>query len=235
MNIVICDDEKFFREKLQMVIEKYMSLYGISIQIQSYESGLCFLKECCIANQDVIFLDVRMQEMDGLDVAKVIRKKGLKTFIIYVSSYVEYAVSGYEVDALRYILKGDGFERSVWESLDVVMEKIRMRDQIEIFSFQGKENAIQLRDLEYVESKRHKLYFHMIEKNKIYEAYDKLDNVEGRIQEYGFIRVHQSYLVNKEYVEACERYQIKMHSGVVIPIPRAKYRAVFNKLFSFQI
>lgn len=235
MNIAICDDERFFREELQTVIEGYLLLRGISIHIQLYESGLQLLKECDIVNQDVIFLDMRMKEMNGLEVAKEIRRKGEKVFIIYVSSYMEYAASGYEVNALRYILKGNNFEKSVKESLDAVTEEMRKRDRIENFSFRGKEMAMQLGYLEYIESKRHKLYFHMAEKNKIYEMYEKLDNIERRIQEYGFVRVHQSYLVNIKYVEVCERYQIKLQSGAVISIPRSKYKAVFNKLFSFNI
>lgn len=64
------------------------------------------------------------------------------------------------------------------------------------------------------------------------QMYGKLDFVEERIKKYGFVRIHQSYLVNSRYVVTCERYKLSLQSGKVLPIPKAKYAEIVGRIFN---
>lgn len=105
LEIAICDDEKKLRLDLRHVIEKELALDGVEFGLTEYESGEALLRGIRERNADIIFLDIEMGGMNGMEAARTLRKNGQPAVIIFVTSYPDFVFHGYEVRALNYILK----------------------------------------------------------------------------------------------------------------------------------
>ena len=105
LEIAICDDEKKLRLDLRHVIEKELALDGVEFGLTEYESGEALLRGIRERNGDIIFLDIEMGGMNGMEAARALRKNGQPAVIIFVTSYPDFVFHGYEVRALNYILK----------------------------------------------------------------------------------------------------------------------------------
>ena len=135
--IAICDDENYFCAREQELISEYLSQRGHNVQFDLYASGEELLRQGLkVAQYDIIFLDVNMDKMDGIETAQRIRKISHKNFIVFVTAFVQYAVSGYEVDAIRFILKDDQYELRLKECMDAILQRMKGRKDKHVFTFQ---------------------------------------------------------------------------------------------------
>lgn len=227
--IAICDDEEYFRIREMSLIEKYMENRGYACQIDLYASGKEMLSEADIALQyDVIFLDISMEEMDGIEAAGRIRQMSDDIYIVFVTAYITYALEGYKVGAVRYLLKEDGsLESALNECLDTIADRMNVKEALCEFNLGDKKKSIPADSILYVESRLHKVIFFVMENGlKEYSRYDRLDAVETELQQYGFCRVHQSFLVNMKYARGVERYQMSLENGTKISISKKYYKCV---------
>lgn len=107
INIAICDDEELFIKKEKDIISKYVQAKGYEYQIDVYLSGKKFLESEKSNQYDIVFLDISMGEIDGIETAKCIRSFNNKVYLVFVTAFIIYSTEGYKVDASRYILKND--------------------------------------------------------------------------------------------------------------------------------
>ena len=105
MKIAICDDEKEFRDLIRVYIEDYLNTKDILYTIDTFISGEKFLNETFPSEYSIIFLDINMEGMDGITTAKKIRERGINSYIVFVTAYIDYSLEGYKVGAVRYLLK----------------------------------------------------------------------------------------------------------------------------------
>ena len=126
LNIAICDDEKYFLQQEKEWISQYMNCLGYEFHIDTFVSGVEFMAVGdMISKYDIIFLDINMEGMDGLETARKIREYTSGAYIVFVTAFITYALEGYKVDAVRYILKdNDSLERAVIECLDAIIDKM---------------------------------------------------------------------------------------------------------------
>lgn len=101
------------------------------------------------------------------------------------------------------------------------------------FPFQEGELLLSPEQIVYVESKLHRLYFHL-ENENTYTMYDVLNEWEEKLQGYGFLRIHQSYLVNMDYIREISGYAARLEQGVELAVPRAKYRQVRETFLNYR-
>ena len=227
INVAICDDEKYDREQLENVITKYFTHHQIKYHLDLFVSG----EEFCslghnMAKYDVVFLDISMGGINGMEVAYKIRAVKSNTYIVFVTGFINYIFEGYKVDAIRYIMK-DKLAVSVVECLDAIISKMNTnRNKIEILFIEGK-RQLYIDQIFYIESQKHKLFFEIFDiESGTYNMYEKLDNLEQKYKEYGFLRIHKSYLVNMKYITKIVSYKAILISGLEIPIPKQRYQAV---------
>ena len=103
--IAICDDEKIFRDDLKEILIRYMTDRGIMLEIDTFSSGKEFVELGIeMVKYKIVFLDINMDELDGIMTAKKIRENSKDMFIVFVTAFVNYTIEGYKVDAVRYIL-----------------------------------------------------------------------------------------------------------------------------------
>lgn len=233
MLIAICDDEKFYREKIQKLLEHYLKEHKINYEIKLFASGEEFLQE----NEnkvkfDIVFMDINMSRLDGIQTALQMRSVHSHTYIVLITAFIQYALEGYKVDAVRYIMK-DTLDTVLAECMDTILKKMQLA-QIN-FSFLEGEKWLYTDNIFYVESQRHKaVFFYLEEKMEKYHIYEKLDVIEERLSVYGFLRIHKSYLVNMKHICKISNYVAYLDNGEELPVPRLKYQAAKEKFVAFK-
>lgn len=147
---------------------------------------------------------------------------------MFVTAYITYALEGYKVGAVRYLLKEEGsLESALKECLDTITECMNEEEAVYEFEFQNGKKSIPTDAILYVESRLHKVTFFIKEDRvKEYSRYDRLDAVEKELRQYGFYRVHQSFLVNMKYVRGVERYKVSLVNGTEVSISKKYYKDV---------
>ena len=125
IKIAVCDDEKYFINEITEILENYLEKSGITYDIDSFNSGEKFieLKEG-INRYNVIFLDISMNDLDGMQVARRVREINKDVYIVFVTAFANFMADGYKVDAVRYILKNiESLTEAVHECMDAIREK----------------------------------------------------------------------------------------------------------------
>lgn len=163
IQIAICDDEKQFIEKLDSTIREYCDGHSIFYTIDTFENGSQLLDKCeAGVRYDIVYLDINMDGMNGIQIARKIRQTDNGTNIIFSTAFIKYAIEGYQVDAIRYLLKTDPkYRELIIESLDAVFEKINYKPKEVMFKFREGSRSINLDKLLYTESSLHTLTFFM--------------------------------------------------------------------------
>lgn len=228
-HMAICDDEAYFRNREKKLIEQYMEKRGYDCLIDLYSSGKQLLERTAMdMPYDVIFLDISMEEMDGLETAGRIRTLSETVYIVFVTAYITYALDGYKVGAVRYLLKeAESLENSMRECLDTITARMKEEKAVCELDIRNEKRRIPVDDIFYVESRLHKVIFFVREdEGKEYARYDRLDEAEKELRQYGFCRVHQSFLVNMKYAKAVERYRVSLENGTEVSISKKYYKAV---------
>ena len=229
LRIAICDDEKLFRENIKKYVLKYLSEKDISSEIDMFNSGKELLGlGTDLLGYNIIFLDINMDEIDGIMTAHKIREYSMDIYIVFVTAYVNYSLEGYKVDATRYLLKNTiNFDESIYECMDTILHKMNYIVLKKYFKFNECEKN--------VESRLHKLEFHIMEdKVLIYTLYATLNDMEREMMEYKFIRIHQSFLVNLKHIKSITGYSVILNNNQKLVVPRARYKDVKSAFIAYK-
>lgn len=235
--IAICDDEKLFRRQIQKTLINYQREKDVLYEINHFASGKELIKLGIeLAQYKIIFLDINMDEVDGIMAARKIREVSSDIFIVFITAFVNYTLEGYKVDAVRYILKNNvNFAESIYECMDAISVKMHYVVKRKEFGFNEGTKKVPLERLLYIESRLHKLEFYIMEdKLNIYSLYGTLNDMEKKLEGNEFLRIHQSYLVNMKHIERVSRYEVLLTNGVKLEIPKARYRFVEEAFVSYK-
>ena len=235
--IAICDDEEIFRKNIYKIIMNYMVKNGLLYEIDEFESGNEFINlGINMRKYDIVFLDINMDEIDGIETAQEIRKINNEIFIVFVTAFINYAVKGYSVNAIRYILKNnENFAELIFECIDAISKKMNYSVKKKEFKFSDAVKNISLELLLYIESRLHKLDFHIMEdKLNTYSLYGKLDEFEKELEDNAFLRIHQSYLINMKHIVSIYRYEAVLNNGIKLKISKDRYKFVKEKFVSYK-
>jgi DNA-binding LytR/AlgR family response regulator len=233
LQIAICDDEQFYREKIKYLLEEYLQAKGMLYTLHLFLSGEDFLEQCeNNVRFDIVFLDISMEEVDGIQAAQRIRSFHSDTYIVFVTAFIDYALEGYKVNAVRYLMK-DTLEIALEECMNAILQKMQVARVT--FSFLEGEKRLYTDNILYVESRGHKSIFHYMESEMVsYQIYDKLDSVERNLEGYGFLRIHKSYLVNMKHIRKISNYIVSLDTGEELPVPRLRFQAVKEGFVAYK-
>ena len=224
MNIIICDDCYEDRTFLNNLLREYEKSSTEHFNITEYASGtgLCKDKEV-LSNCQIVFLDINMEDQDGLKTAIKIKELYSDIYIVLVTAYMSYSLEGYKVKASRFLLKDD-LEHTIKECMDSLIGELHKKDCYVEFSFVEGQIRLQTDDIIHIETAKHKNVFYT--KKQAYTIYKKMDELENELDEFGFVRVHQSFLVNMRYIEKISSYILRLITGKEISVPKSRYQEV---------
>ena len=235
--IAICDDESHFRKRIREILIDYLNKKGILYEIDEFESGKDFINLGIeIVKYKIVFMDINMDELDGMETAQKIQDVSNDIFIVFVTAFVNYAIEGYRVDAVRYILKNNvNFSELVFECMDAITMKMNYVVKKKTFNFNEGTKNVSLERLLYIESRLHKLEFYIMEDqlNK-YSLYGTLNDMEAELADNNFVRIHQSYLVNMKHIAKVSRYEVLLSNGIKLEIPKVRYKFVEETFVSYK-
>lgn len=219
--IAICDDEEYFREKIESIIKNKLGENTCTVDV--FEDGRYLLqKETQLAEYDIVFLDIKMQDVGGMEIARKIRQVSPSCVLIFVTSYIDFAVVGYRLDIFRYVLKEE-MEEMIPEALQGAIERIRLKRVRREYNFIEGSKCVNLESVMLIESQGHKLIFYIETEYGItskYHLYGKLDSLQKELEPYLFARIHRGYLVNYRYIEVIKNYVLRLKDGVELPIAK---------------
>lgn len=222
MRIAICDDDTKDLQNLFELISNQLNYPNLEIKLFSAAHILYSAhKEL---NFDLVVLDIEMESPNGFDIAKEFKKEDSCPLIILVTNSMEYTVAGYGI-AFRYIPKSQINEILI-PSLELAM--LELEKSYYHFEFEGTTHIIETNDISYIE-----IYNHNVTVHTLYEDYrlrDSISNVYSELPQSQFGMPHQSYIVNYSYISKLTPQEIRLTTGVVIPVSRRKSLA-FNKAF----
>lgn len=226
LRCIIADDEPVARKILQEFIDQMPSL-ELTAEFKNAMRTEAFLQD---NTADILFLDINMPRISGL---QFLKRCPIRPLVILTTAYPEYALEGYELDVIDYLLKPISFERfskAVKKAGDyIVLKEKRDAESAETFLFVKSEKRIEkveLSDILYIESMGN--YITIITSTKKIVAYLTLKGIESRLPSDQFIKVHQSFLIPLARIEFIEGNRIKVKDAS-IPIGR-NYRDAVMKL-----
>ena len=207
VTVGICDDEKQQRTMLRRIAESYFQLLGQEYRVEEYEDGECLLRKVQQDpyGTDIIFLDIQMSGMDGVETARRIRHFSREAVLIFVTGYEDYVFHGYEVGALNYIVKPYAREK-ITLVLDEAVKRLEMDCQRCLPVQQGScLSKVPVREIRYLCSQLRKIVLYTV--NGQLEFYGKLGEVHKQLPGC-FVRTHQRYVVNLAYADEVRPNQV---------------------------
>lgn len=232
MEIVICDDNHAYAMLLHDKIIDYFAEINKTCTCKVFGNPQKLL-ETNLAAVHVIFLDVDMPELNGIETARKLRESYPDVFIVFVTAWIQYAPDGYFVNAFRYLLK-QRLESELPMCLEAIREKLSKSQ--EHLQFQGS-NApfeIALHDILYFEGSSYRMVrLHTID-GKILEFRGKLADIEKSMSTKGFLRIQNSFIVNMQYLIKIKSYQAHMKDGTTLKTATKNYAEICNRFLIWK-
>lgn len=229
MRIAICDDEKSCCEAIESAVRHWSDRNTHDISTHVYFSSEEMLLAYEERQYDVVFLDIQFPgEISGYELASRLRASDEWLQIVFTTNFSDYAIQGYSVNALRYLLKPVQ-EEQIFECLDIAHRQYRLsQDKMLILSTKNAQHALQQRDILFLESKGHTLYIHSRGVSDPIQIRATLEHIHGRLSKELFVRCHKSYVVNISCVRKLTYESATIGDGQTIPVGIRYKNAVYQ-------
>ncbi|MCR5397056.1 MAG: LytTR family DNA-binding domain-containing protein [Lachnospiraceae bacterium] len=229
IEIAIVDDEDSYVQTLLEFLSKYENDSGNRIHTTVYHDGDELLQNFG-CQFDIILMDIQMKFMDGMSTAEEIRKLDTKVLIMFITNLMDYAIRGYEVDALDYVVKPVEYF-SFSQKLNRAIQRLDKRSGYEMsINVPAGLKRVSSDSIYYIESDRHNLVFHTTEGQFVTRA--KMQDYDNDLSGHGFFRSNKGYLVNLRYVEGIEQGCCVIQ-GDYLPVSRSKKKEFMKALTQY--
>lgn len=227
--IGICEDDLMQQNHLEKCIKEWADKRGQKAVVHKFISGEQFLFEYeDIPNLDLLILDIQLINMTGMDLAKEIRRKNNLVKIVFLTGVADYAIEGYEVGAVRYLLKPLKIE-ILEEVLDLLCEELQNRQEASFFYIKnGQTYRVPYNHIIYAEANGH--YSKLITKDGIHEWKANFSVISPDFVSQGFGLLKRGLLVNLRFVNRITKNECILENGEVLPVAKSCYEEL-NKVF----
>ena len=236
ISIAICDNEQIFlnqyHKKLKMVAKKL----NIDLDIHQFSSGesLLFHLEDYPNHFQIIYLDIVMDGLNGIETALKLRKLNSAVKIIFLTSSKDYVYSAFDANASNYLIKSlhdDKFDDVFLTVYNQV--KSELIEPLFTIKTQNANYLIPFSEIAYFESYKRLIICHKSNNEKI-EYYYKISDLVIDLETQPFVLIHRSFLVNMKFILKFSKTDVHLKNGVVLPVSRNNYEEVKDKLFNYK-
>ena len=225
MRIAICEDNMEHAEILAGMVNRWAKKENIQVVIGRYQSAEQFL--FCMKDEppyDLVFLDIQMSKINGLQLARMIREEDRLIFLVFTTALKKYAPKGYEVSAFRYLIKPLQ-EDEVFQALSAASQMLEVRKKEAIIVTQSdKSRRVFMDDIYYIEVDNHHIILHLRDETIRFKA--KLKELETQFKEPQFCKCHRSYIVNMKYAGRISREGVEIDGKKTLPISKSRWEAL---------
>ena len=215
MDIAVVDDEKTIREHICALIEAQKP----ESSIEAYATG----EELLAAGKrfDIVFLDIQMDGMNGIEAARELRKWQEDTVLIFITGIKEYVFDALDLYAFHYLLKPLD-EKKFAEVLEKATYEVKKKTEKKCLFIKTRNLTLDQSDILYIESRGKKVEIHTIGADKAIEIYASMDELEGQLGE-DFYRCHRAYIVNMAHITEYDNESITLTNGDRVYLTKKKY------------
>ena len=224
----VVEDNKEASDLLCSYLKEYEKSLGeeYSFNITCFADALSFLDDFG-GNYEFIFMDIELPHMDGMEAVRRIREKDESVIVIFITNMAQYAVKGYEVNALDFIIKPVRYDSFVMK-MDRAISKFKNIQSKEIWiTERSNKRRLRVADIKYVEVAHHCCIYHTVDGD--YTTYDQLYNVSEALKDEPFALCNRCFLVNLKFVTAIEEMSVIV-AGEQLQISRNKKKDFLLKL-----
>lgn len=233
MKVAICEDEPVICSQIQGFLEQIAEDLKVVCRIDCFFTGEELCEEMKHQGYDLIFLDIELPKMNGMEAAKFIREEleDEMVQIAYISAKQEYAMELFEFRPIHFLIKP--LDRMKLEKVVEKYLKITSQNQ-QIFTYKKRFDIYQLpiSDILYFESKGRKIT--IVTRNGEDEFYGSLKEIESYIRDRYFLWIHKSILVNYRYITKLTYEQAEMINGVKLPISQSRRVEIRKKCLELR-
>ena len=218
-NTIICDDEAEMRSSIRAYLERFETETGESFSVAEYASAeqlLFHLTE----ETDLLFLDIRMDGITGMEAAHRIRERNQQLCIVFIATMTQYAMEGYRVHAFGFLEKPLVYAQFRLQMLDVLRHLGQRRAESIVVRADGELRTVALTQLIYLEVLNHDLRF--VFSDGSFQCRETLRGLEGKLIGKGFFRCHKSFCVNLRHVRGIAGEGVRMSNGDLLPVGKLR-------------
>ena len=216
LNIAICDDEPSMVSELETRVKGFFA----ETDIAKFYNGPSLLQSCQTEDYDIIFLDISMNALDGMETARRLRNQAFNGCLIFVTALEDYVFDAFEVAAYDYLVKPIDYDKFIR-----TMTRLQKRLTSSCLAIQkdGESRLLPLGEIVYCEVLNRKIYIHTTDGETI-DYYDTIENLERKLEQSGsgFFRCHRSFLINLEHLKGFGKDIARMCGGADIPVSRLR-------------
>ena len=230
LRIAVCDDAEEDRAYVSGLVKDWATQAGHRAEITAFSSAESFLfRYAEDKNWDILLLDIEMGAMDGVTMAKELRKSNDTVQIIFITGYSDYISEGYEVAALHYLMKPVN-EEKLCLVLDRAAEKLAKNERVLNFEVSGEMVRVPIYQIRYADVLGNYVTVHAQTDVTVKMT---LGELEKQLDER-FYRVGRSALVNLTQISRVTRAEIRLNDGTAIPLPRGAYEGVNRAIINMR-
>ncbi|MDR1002336.1 MAG: LytTR family DNA-binding domain-containing protein [Oscillospiraceae bacterium] len=229
LKIVICDDQPEMLSFLVNQTREFFSSQKLEFEISEFDDGAEVAALYSPENKpfDLILLDGKMKKIHGDELARIIRRFDSEAIIIFISSWIEFSIKGYEVKALRFVPKtARKLKKNLRAAFESVMSELTRSKSIPVSLNNGKDYFLS-HEIYFIEVMGRSLFFNLKDEIKTHSG--KIKDFEEQLSGRGFVRCHRAYIVNIAKIRKITGDIITLDNGVTIPLSRSKRREVTDE------
>ena len=232
----IVEDDAAILEYLKNTLIQEFDKKGTTVAFDAFTSGTRFLEMYeAHYHYDVIFLDIEMPEIDGIQVCRHIRAQAPDSLVIFISNKEELVFQTFEVQPFRFIRKSE-YQQLLPALVDAISQKLEEQTKHLIFITEpgsGDIFSFDIRNIFFVEAQRKNCLIVTTVGNSIVQC--KISDMEEYLVPHGFIKIHRSYLVNCKHIFYIGKSSLQLTSGQELPISRGKVDEVKEGFRRFYV
>ncbi len=202
IRIAIVEDNPAEQKKIRECLDYFSEQEQIPFEIETYPSGSAFFMSG-MTGYDIIFMDIDMPGMNGMETAQALRKEDPSVVLIFVTNMAQYAISGYDVDALSFILKPVNKYSFAIKMKRAVARTTKRNDEEISIRADGTLYRIPISEIHYLEVTGHYVIYHTGQGD--FSEYSTLKEARSKINRPYFAQCNQSYLINLKYMTSVSR------------------------------
>ena len=233
LRIAVCDDENVICSQVERYLNDSAEKFGIGIETDVFYSGEAFIDLAKKNFYDVVFLDLNLgvSKSDGMNVSRILREelKNENTHIVYISGYSDYAYKLFDFDPLMF-LKKPILKEDIEKAFAKIMKRMNIRAESSdavAYEFKSDGEVIkkELKDIVYFESNNRKLKIFTSD-GEFFYCYGKIKDIYEQLKEYGFIMVHNSFVINYAHILNFHYDHVVMKGNITVPISQPKRKEI---------
>jgi two-component system response regulator LytT len=234
--IAICDDEIYYQDELSNLLKTYENESGNKLDICRFSSGEKLLSQYEETIFHILVLDIEMGGLSGMETAREIRKKDEDVIIIFATSFDNYALGAFEVNALNYLVKPVDYTKLkkvmslATAAIDFKRDQISARKRYLEVKIKNTDVYIEITKIKYIEKKRNTSIIRTVDNE--YACYETLSQLYEKLDVNKFCYVHQGYIVNFDMIQEVGKNTIVLADYIEVPVSRKYYKDIKERFMN---